>query len=340
MSDEHVNTRIVLKSRPNGLPAIADFAVETAAIPQPGPGEALVEVMWLSVDGFMIARLRVEENYTAGVAIGDVMQAYGIGRVTASNRIDRAIGDIVFGAFGMQQWALDQGSLVGRVLDPAMGPPQSALGILGISGWSAYFGLLDIGQPKAGETVVVSAGTGAVGALVGQIAKLHGCRTIALVGSEKKVRQAIDLYGYDAAIGRHDSDFDAQLKCAAPQGIDVYFDNVGGDLYDRLLPSMAIGGRIVVCGRLATAHLSDTSADVGPRDHNTILVKRLRKRGFLVSDFAARFGEASKTLADWQAKGHIRLAEDVLEGIEQGPAALLRLLSGGNMGKQLIRVAP
>jgi NADPH-dependent curcumin reductase CurA len=337
MSDEHVNTRIVLKSRPNGLPAIADFAVETAAIPQPGPGEALVEVMWLSVDGFMIARLRVEENYTAGVAIGDVMQAYGIGRVTASNRIDRAIGDIVFGAFGMQQWALDQGSPVGRVLDPAMGPPQSALGILGISGWSAYFGLLDIGQPKAGETVVVSAGTGAVGALVGQIAKLHGCRTIALVGSEKKVRQAIDLYGYDAAIGRHDSDFDAQLKCAAPQGIDVYFDNVGGGHLEAALNAARPYARFAICGMIS---MYNAEAPVpGPANMALIIGKNLRLEGFIVSNHWDMMGDFLKELGAWHAQGQLKWRQTVREGIASAPDAFIGLFTGANMGKMLVKLA-
>lgn len=338
MSDQTVNKRIVLTSRPVGLPDLDNFAVQEVAIPILQEGQALVEIMWLSIDGFMVGRLRAEENYTAGVAVGDVIQAYGVGRVTESARADRSVGDIVFGMFGLQQWAIDTVGTLNRVIDPADGPIQGSLGILGISGWSAYFGLLEIGQPKAGETVAVSAGTGAVGALVGQIAKIQGCKTLAIVGSDHKARQAIDVYGYSDAIVRHGDDFPSRLQCAAPDGIDVYFDNVGGHLYDQLLSVMNTNGRIVVCGRLASAHLSETSADMGPRDHNVVLVKRLRKQGFLVSDFAARFREASNAISVWQALGQIHLAEDILDGIEHAPAALLRLLSGANVGKQLVRV--
>jgi NADPH-dependent curcumin reductase len=333
------NHQVILAKRPAGLPQLTDFEMRMIPLAPIGPDQALVQIIWLSIDGFMIARMRPEENYAAGVNPGDVMQAYGVGRVTQSNRTDRHVGDFVFGPFGMQQWAIDDGNPMTRTLDPAFGPIQSALGIQGISGWSAYFGLLDVGQPKPGETVAVSAGAGAVGALVGQIASLNGCKTIAIVGSEAKAAQTVGEYGYTASVVRGSSDFSERLKQAAPGGIDVYFDNVGGDLYDDVLECINTFGRVVVCGRLATAHLTDTAQDFGPRDHNTLLVKRIRKQGFLVSDYAARFTEATSAIAAWQAEGKIKLAEDVLVGLGQAPAALIRLVTGGNNGKQLVRIA-
>lgn len=334
-----VNRRVLVARRPVGRPTAEDFALETVALPVLTAGEALIRILWLSIDGFMVGRLRAEENYTSGVAPGDVMQAMAVGEVIASNRSDRRVGDMVVGMMGMQQWFIDRDAVPLSPVDPARGPVQMALGLFGISGWSAYFGLLAVGRPVAGETVVVSAGTGAVGAIVGQIARLHGCRSVAIVGGAEKAALATDVYGYDAAVDRHDPALGARLAAAAPDGIHVYFDNVGGDLYDLVLEQMQPHGRIVVCGRLATAHLVDTALDIGPRDHGRLLVRRLVKTGFLVTDHAPRFAEATAQLMDWHARGQLRLSEDVLHGIENAPAALVRLLTGQNRGKQLVKLA-
>ncbi|MFN7397776.1 MAG: NADP-dependent oxidoreductase [Sandaracinobacter sp.] len=332
------NRRILLERRPNGLPQISDFAADCVVVPDVDEGEALVRVLWLSIDGFMVGRLRAEENYTSGVQPGDVMQALAVGEVIQSRRGDRSVGDIVCGQMGMQQWYLDRGNEALWSVDPSAGPLQSALGILGVAGWSAYFGLLDIGRPRPGETVAVSAATGGVGALAGQIARIMGCRTIAIVGTEEKARIALQAYGYDSAVVRRDARFESLLKAAAPDGIDVYFDNAGGDLYDAVLAHMRVHGRIVVCGRLASAHLADTSLDIGPRDHSRLLVRRLCKQGFLVTDFASQFSEATAQLAKWQREHGLHLLEDVLDGIDMAPLGLVRNVQGQNTGKQLIRL--
>lgn len=333
-----INRQIVFVSRPDGTPCAENFELRSAVRPEPRAGEALIQMRWLSIDGFMVGRLRGEGNYTAGVALGEVMHAFGVGVVAATNRADRSVGDFVFGPLGMQEWAIEGPDLPTRKLDPHLAPVQSALGVLGISGWSAYFGLLEIARPTAGETVAVSAGTGAVGALVGQIARLKGCKTIAIVGSEEKADEACSFYGYTRAVVHRSPSLAQDLVDVSPDGIDVYFDNVGGDIYEAVLPRLNNHGRVVVCGRLATAHLADTSLDHGPRDHNTILVKRLRKEGFIVSDFADRFDEATSELARWVSDGKVILQEDVVDGLERAPEALERLLSGKNRGKQLVRL--
>lgn len=336
--ERRANRRVIVARRPSGLPQTSDFSLDSIAVDAPAEGEVLVRTLWLSIDGFMVGRLRAEANYATGVGLGDVMQAMAVGEVITSSRSDRRVGEIVCGMMGMQEWFVDRGDVPLMSVDPAHGPIQLALGVLGISGWTAYFGLLDIGRALPGETVAVSAGVGAVGALVGQIAKIRGCRTVAIVGNSLKADLAIKEYAYDAAVVRGTADLAEQLTRAAPDGVDVFFDNAGGDLYDTVLDHMRVHGRIVVCGRIAAAHLTDTLQDVGPRDTSRVLVKRLTKSGFLVSDFAARFPEASAKLAEWRAQGRLRLNEDVLWGIDSAPAALVRLVNGENSGKQLVNL--
>lgn len=325
--------------RPQGLVQESDFSLWRCPIAMPEAGEALIRVLWISIDGFMIGRLRAEDNYAAGVSPGEVMQALAVGEVVASNRPDRCVGEIFCGLMGMQEWYLDRGQVELEKIDPDTGPVQDALGILGFAGRSAYFGLLEVGRPAAGETVAVSAGTGGVGAIAGQIGNISNCRTVAIVGTEDKAIRAVRHYNYSAAVVRHGADFEARLREAAPDGIDVYFDNVGGDLYDEVLAQINVRGRIVICGRLASAHLADTAYDIGPRDASRILVRRLTKQGFLVTDYADRFPEAAAALAAWRNAGRLHLDEDVLDGIERAPEGLTRIVSGKNRGKQLVRLA-
>ncbi|MFN7230324.1 MAG: NADP-dependent oxidoreductase [Brevundimonas sp.] len=331
---------IVVTSLPCGPINEANFNLEMRALRPLEPGEFLVRLHWLSVDPFMVSRLRAEANYTAGVSVGDVMQAYGVGRVEATNSSQYAHGDFVTGFFGMREWAIDNGESQVRKIDPALGPVQTALGVFGLAGITAYFGLMEVGAPKRGETVAVSAGVGSVGLLVGKIAAFHGCRTVAIVGSDEKVAAAVTTLGFDAAVNRRSARLDLDLAQACPDGVDVYFDNAGGDLYDSVLQHMNVGGRIIVCGRVASAHLAETKLDVGPRDANAILVKRLRKQGFLATDYASRAPEAIATLAEIIREGGTLPPEDVVDGIDQAPRALVRMLRGDNIGKQLVYIGP
>jgi len=330
--------RIILRAKPNGLPKAEDFACETAAVSEPGTGQILVRVDWLSIDGFMAGRLKDQANYAPGVGIGQTMQAFGVGRVVLSGTEHFTVGDYVYGPFGMCEWALMEASPEVKKLDPSLGPPRLHLGMLGISGWTAYVGLFNVGVVRPGETVLVSAAAGGVGAVAGQLAQIGGARAVGIVGSEEKVALATSKFGYAAAISRHDSDFSNRLSAACPNGIDVYFDNTGGAIYDNILDRMNIHGRIVVCGRMANAALADSRQDIGPRDHNDILVKRLRKQGFIVTDYSSDFDRITRTLAALRAEGRLVLPEDIAEGLPNAPGALVRLLRGENLGKQLVRI--
>lgn len=330
--------RIVLRRWPQGLPTAADFSCEYSSIGTPGRGEILVRTLWVSIDGFMVSRIKPEANYAPGVEPGQVMQAYAIGRVEESCADGFEPGDYVFGPLGMQEWVVARAEEPVRKVVAEDLPHSLFLGLLGISGWTAHVGLYAVGQLRAGETVLVSAGAGGVGAVVGQLASLNGARAVAIVGSDEKIELAEREFGYAAAVNRKASDFALRLAQACPNGVDVYFDNVGGELYEQVLEFMNVAGRIVVCGRLANAGLSSSREDIGRRDHNDILVKRLRKQGFVVTDYADQFEAISSELAQWWREGRISLPEDVAEGIESCPEALIRLLQGDNRGKQLVRI--
>jgi NADPH-dependent curcumin reductase CurA len=329
--------QILLARRPTGYPAAGDFRIAEAPVPEPGPGQLLVRVVYLSVDPYMRGRMSEARSYVPPVALGDVMEGGTVGEVVRSSHPRFAVGDVVEGRLGWQEYAVSDGKGI-RKLDPTAAPISTALGVLGMPGLTAYFGLLEVGQPKAGETVVVSAASGAVGGLVGQIAKLKGCRAVGLAGSDAKVDYLREL-GYDAGINyRTAADLDAALRAACPGGIDVYFDNVGGRITEAVSRHVNQFARFAVCGLISQYNLSEP--EVAPRNERFVLVNRVRIQGFLVFDFAARYKEGLAQLTEWVREGRLKYREDIVDGLDRAPAALLDLMQGRNFGKKLVRVGP
>jgi NADPH-dependent curcumin reductase CurA len=334
------NRRIVLASRPEGEPRPENFRLDTAPVPQPGPDEVLLRTRYLSLDPYMRGRMSAARSYAKPVEPGDVMVGGTVSEVVASNVDGLAPGDIVLGQMGWQEYGVSKRQGL-RKLDPAAAPIQTALGVLGMPGMTAYTGLLNIGQPKEGETVVVAAATGPVGSLVGQIAKLKGCRAVGIAGGADKCRALIDEFGFDAAIDHRASDMAARLKEACPKGIDVYFENVGGAVWDAVFPLLNDFSRIPVCGLVAQYNMTELPAgpDRTPVLMRAILSKRLLLRGFIVSDFASQHGEFQRDVGAWLREGKIKYREDVVEGLENAPQAFIGLLQGKNFGKLLIKVS-
>ncbi|MBT3988897.1 MAG: NADP-dependent oxidoreductase [Rhodospirillaceae bacterium] len=331
-----VNHQVILSSRPVGIPQAEHFELSEAPIPEPKDGEFLVRNKFLSVDPAMRGWTNAAKNYSEPVAIGDVMRAITAGEVIASKHPDYAEGDLVVGTLGWQEYGIGNGSEI-RFKVPKMDVPLSAfLGILGSNGITAYFGLLTHGEPKAGETVVVSTAAGAVGSAVGQIAKIKGCRTVGLTGSDDKVEFCKSEFGYDEAINYKTADLDAALKAACPDGVDVYFDNTSGSITDTVYNNLAIGARCVVCG---TASISVWDPlPTGPRVERTLLVKRARIQGLYVFDFEDQWGAAQKDLCQWFEEGKLNYREDILDGLEHAPGSIQRLYDGENQGKLLIEI--
>ncbi len=334
------NRRIVLASRPEGEPVPENFRVDTAAVPQPGPDEVLLRTRYLSLDPYMRGRMSAARSYAKPVEPGDVMVGGTVSEVVASNVEGLAPGDVVLGQMGWQEYAVSKRQGL-RKLDPAAAPIQTALGVLGMPGMTAYTGLLNIGQPKEGETVVVAAATGPVGSLVGQIARLKGCRAVGIAGGADKCRALIDEFGFDAAVDHRSPDMAARLKEACPKGIDVYFENVGGAVWDAVFPLLNDFSRIPVCGLVAQYNMTELPAgpDRTPLLMRAILSKRLLLRGFIVSDFASQHGEFQREVGAWLRDGKIKYREDVVEGLENAPQAFIGLLQGKNFGKLLIKVS-
>lgn len=333
------NRQWVLRSRPNGLVGDEHFELLEAVVPDPGPGEALVRVVWLSVDPTQRGWLNEGPNYMAPVALGDVMRATGVGRVVASRSPDYAVGDWVAGPVGWQEWTIaGGGGLLGFNVVPPGIEPRAMLGLYGVTGLTAYFGMVDIGRPQPGETVYVSAAAGATGAVAGQIAKALGCRVIGSAGGARKCSWVTETAGFDACLDRHVDDLEAGLRAFAPGGLDVVFDNVGGPALEAALSTLAERARIVLCGGVATGYGPEPTH--GPRNYLQIGLKRARMEGFVFLDYVARFPEAFGRLRGWVDEGRIVVAEDVQVGLERAPATLRRLFEGGNLGKQLLRVAP
>ncbi len=331
------NRRIVLAARPPGVPRESDFELVDAPMPEPGPGEVLVRGIYLSLDPYMRGRMRDAKSYTPPTALGDVMPGGVVGKVMASNDPDFGAGDIVEGALGWQEFAVSEGKAL-RPVDPALAPISTALGILGMPGMTAYFALLEIGRPKAGETVVVSAAAGAVGGLVGQIAKIEGCRAVGIAGSDAKCGYVTDELGFDAAINyKTAGDLDAALTEACPGGVDVYFDGVGGAITDAVLGHINLKARIVICGQISQYNLE--KPEMGPRNLRILLVNRARMEGFLVFDYADRYPEGLARMSAWLRDGRLEYREDIVEGLERAPAAFIGLLQGRNFGKQLVKLA-
>jgi len=331
-----VNNQVLLAARPEAIPREEHFRLTRSPVPEPGKGQFLVRNRFLSVDPAMRGWVSAVANYSDPVEIGAVMRSIAVGEVAESKHPDYAVGEWVCGLLGWQDYALSDGSDV-WFKDPHDDLPRStALGILGLNGITAYFGLLEVGQPKEGETVVVSTAAGAVGSAVGQIAKITGCRTVGITSSPDKIAQCREVFGYDAAISYRADDLDAALAEACPGGVDVYFDNTAGAISDSVYRNLAIGARCVTCG---TAALSSWDPwPEGARVERHLLVKRARMQGFVIFDYADRFGEARAALADWLRAGKLAYREDVLDGLAQAPGAIARLYAGENRGKLLIRL--
>jgi hypothetical protein len=334
------NRRIVLASRPVGEPKETDFRLESAPVPEPGPGQVLIRTLWLSLDPYMRGRMSDAKSYAKPVGIGEVMTGGTVGEVVRSNHDKLAPGDLVLGMGGWQEHAVLDGRELRR-LDPAAAPVQTALGVLGMPGMTAYTGLLTIGQPKPGETVAVAAATGPVGSLVGQIAKLKGCRAVGIAGGADKCRALIEEFGFDAAVDHRASDFSERLEAACPQGIDVYFENVGGAVWDAVFPLLNDFARVPVCGLIANYNMTELppGPDRTPQLFRAVLTKRLTIRGFIVWDFQAQAREFAAEVGGWLREGKIKYREDVVEGLENAPQAFMGLLKGKNFGKLLVRVA-
>jgi NADPH-dependent curcumin reductase CurA len=334
-----VNRQVRLKARPTGIPQAEHFEIVEAPVAEPAEGQVVVRNLYLSVEPAMRGWLSSVGNYSEPVAIGGVMRSFTVGRVVASRSAAWRVGDVVTGLLGWQDYAVVDASAIQRRVDVDNGLPIStALGVVGINGLSAYFALLDIGQPKAGETVVVSTAAGSVGSCVGQIAKIKGCRTVGIAGGPVKTELCRSEFGFDAAIDyREEGNLDEAIAQACPKGIDVYFDNTAGAISDTVLKHLAVGARVIICGTASIA--SWNPAPQGPRVERHLLVKRARMQGFLIFDCADRYAEGIAALAPWVKDGLIRYREDVLEGMEQAPGAIAGLYRGENLGKRLIRLA-
>jgi NADPH-dependent curcumin reductase CurA len=332
--------RIVLVSRPVGEPTPANFRVEEYAAPTPGEGQVLLRTIWLSLDPYMRGRMSDAPSYAAPVPVGGVMEGGTVAEVVASNNPGFAKGDIVLSRSGWQTHALSDGTGL-RKVDPNLGPVSTAVGVLGMPGMTAYTGLLEIGKPQPGETVVVAAASGAVGSAVGQIAKLKGARAVGIAGGADKCRYVKEELGFDDCVDHRDPDLAAKLKSACPNGIDVYFENVGGAVFEAVFPLLNAFARMPVCGLIA--QYNDTQATV-PRWASSmmraVLTKRLTIRGFIVTDFAARHGDFLRDMSQWVREGKVKHREFVTEGLDSAPAAFMGLLKGANFGKQLVRVGP
>jgi NADPH-dependent curcumin reductase CurA len=329
-----VNAQCRLAARPVGLPKASDWDYVEEPAPKPGDGQFLTEVEYISLDPAMRAWMNPGRSYIPPVEIGEVMRAAAIGRVVESRHPDYQVGQWVNGVFGVQRYAVSDGSGVTPV-DTSLAPPPVHLGTLGLSGVTAYFGLLDVGRPEPGQTVVVSGAAGSVGSVVGQIARIKGCRAIGIAGGPEKCRWLVDELGFDAAIDYKADDVRAQLREHAPDRVDVFFDNVGGEILDAVLLRLARGARVVISG--AISQYNATERPPGPANYMQLLVMRASMTGFVVFDYAQRYREAVAELGGWLQSGELRSREDVVEGdIQQFPEVLLRLFHGGNTGKLVL----
>jgi len=331
------NRQVWLQSRPNGIPQAGDFSIRRAAVERPVAGQFLVRNEFLSVDPAMRGWIADASTYWPRIEIGDTMRAFSVGEVVESLNPRYAVGDKVMGIFGWQDYAVvDEARVMRKVLERDV-PLSASLGVLGLNGLTAYFGLLDVCRPKTGETVVVSTAAGAVGSAVGQIAKIKDCRTVGVTGGSDKVRQCLGEFGFDAAIDyKAAPDLDEALRAACPDGVDAYFDNTSGPIHDAVMRQINLHARIAICG--TASYASWDPWHEGPRPERRLLVKRATMQGFLTTDFAARYEEAIADLVGWIRDGRLRYREDMLEGIEAAPGAIQTLYGGANNGKLVIRL--
>ncbi|HEV7667060.1 MAG TPA: NADP-dependent oxidoreductase [Thermoanaerobaculia bacterium] len=332
-----VNRQITLAARPVGFPKVSDFHLDYSPLPSPAAGEVLVRSVYLSLDPYMRRRMNDAESYARPVALGEVMTGGAVAFVLESANPRFRVGDAVEGMLGWQEYAVAEGREL-RKIDLGLAPISTALGVLGRPGLTAYFGLLDICEPQRGETVVVSGAAGAVGMMVGQIAKIKGCRVIGVAGSDAKVSWLEDELGFDAAFNyTTDTDFERRLRDLCPDGIDVYFDNVGGTITDAVVRRINPKARIAICGQISQYNLEQP--ENGPRWLCQLIVKQAKVEGFRVSEFAERFPEGLEQLAAWLQEGKLKYREDVAQGIESAPQAFIGMLHGKNQGKQLVQLS-
>ena len=331
-----VNRQVLLKSRPDGIPQAGHFEIVETPVPVPGPGQVLVRNAWLSVEPAMRGWVSAVANYSEPVAVGAVMRAFAAGHVAASNDPAWPVGTPVTGLFGWQDYAVVGAGAIQRRVDETDLPLSTALGVLGINGVTAHYGLLQLGQPKAGETVVVSTAAGSVGSCVGQIARLHGCRAVGITGGAVKRDLCLERFGYDAAVDYKAADFAERLAQDCPKGADVYFDNTAGAISDAVMSHLNVGARVVICGTASVPAWSPPPQ--GPRVERHLLVKRARMQGFVIFDHPEYHAAARADLAKWLRAGELRYVEEVLDGIEHAPDAIAGLYRGENLGKRLIRL--
>jgi NADPH-dependent curcumin reductase len=335
-----VNRRIVLAARPRGLPTLQDFRFDEAAVPTPNEGQVLLRTLYLSLDPYMRNMMdEIAPIYSRSLRLGEPIAGGTVNRVVASKHPQFRAGDLVLGGAGWQDYALSDGQ--GLIPLGKMDPPSLALGGLGMPAFTAYVGLLDIGRPRAGETVVVAAATGAVGSVVGQIAKLSGARVVGIAGGADKCRYAVEELGFDVCLDRRDSQLAGRLTASCPNGIDIYFENVGGEIFDAVLPLLNVGARVPVCGFIA--HYNDETLPPGPNRLplllSAVLQKRIHMQGFIILDhYADRFDAFRRDMGEWIGAGRVKLREDLVEGLENAPAAFIGLLEGRNFGKLVVRV--
>jgi NADPH-dependent curcumin reductase CurA len=328
--------QILLRQRPVGRPTADDFDLVDTPIPDVAAGEVLRRTIYLSLDPYMRGRMSDAPSYAASVAIGAPIVGHTVSEVVASNNPAFQAGDIVAGYDGWREYAVSNGTEL-RKLDPAAAPISTALGVLGMPGMTAYVGLLDIGQPKEGETVVVSAASGAVGSIVGQIARIKGCRAVGVAGSAEKCAHVVDELGFDACVNYKAADFRAQLAAACPGGIDVYFENVGGAVFHAVLNLLNQNARIPLCGLISDYNA--TEPERGP-NLRPLLVKRAMIRGFIVWDHRERTADFLRECSGWLVEGRLKYREDIVDGLDNAPTAFLKLFDGTNFGKLLVRVSP
>ncbi len=330
------NKEIRFSSRPTGLPTPENFQIIASEVSQPNEGEVLVRTLYISVDPYLRGRMREGRSYVPPFEIGEVIRSGLVGEVVESRAPEFAAGDIVTGMLG---WRLDNIAKPGelRKIDPKIAPVTTALGVLGMPGLTAYFGLLDIGQPRTGETVVVSGAAGAVGVTVCQLAKIKGCRVVGIAGSDDKNKYLRDELGVDMTINYKTENVAQALKAACPDRVDIYFDNVGGEISDAVMPLLNQGARVVICGQISLYNLD--KPDVGPRPQAYLLVNSALMKGFIITAYTSRFAEGITQLAQWLTTGKLKYAETIVAGFENTPQAFIGLFSGDNLGKQIVRVA-
>ncbi len=334
------NRQIVLVSRPQGEPVPANFALKEAPMPVPGPGQLLLRTKFLSLDPYMRGRMNDVKSYVPPFAIGEALGGGTVSEVVTSNNPDFAPGDTVLSFAGWQEYAVSDGKGLQK-LDSQLAPVSTALGVLGMPGMTAYTGLLNIGEPKPGETVAVAAAAGPVGSAVGQIAKIKGCRAVGIAGGRDKTDYLVRELGFDAAVDHRSPTLKDDLRAACPNGIDVYFENVGGAVWDAVMPLLNNFARVPVCGLIA--NYNDTALPEGPDRMSllmrVVLVKRLRIQGFIVSDYASQRNDFLRDVSGWIREGKLKYKEDIVEGLENAPQAFIGLLRGANFGKLLVKVS-